>query len=51
METIAFEPLKVQLRKRAFARLLRSRLQVSAAFCGHHALRVTARLLDESAFK
>jgi hypothetical protein len=32
-EAITFEPLEVQLQRRASARLLESRLQVNAAFC------------------
>ena len=32
-EAIAFEPLEVQLRRRAFARLQEDRLQVNAALC------------------
>jgi hypothetical protein len=35
-EAIAFEPLEVQLRRRAFARLLENRLQVNAALCSYH---------------
>ena len=31
---IAFDLLEVQLRRRAFARLLENRLQVNAALCG-----------------
>ena len=37
MVFIAFDLLEVQLRRRACARLLRSRLQVNAAFCGAQA--------------
>jgi hypothetical protein len=36
-EAITTEPLQEQLRRRAVARLLRSRLQVNAAFCVHQA--------------
>ena len=35
---IAIDPLQVQKQRRAFARLLTSRLQLSAAFCRHQGL-------------
>ena len=40
-EAIAFEPLEVQLRRRATARLLENRSQVNAAFCGDERIGMT----------
>jgi len=35
VEAVTAEPLEVQLRRRAYARLLEDRLQVNAALCGY----------------